>query len=134
MLKVAKFGGSSVAGAGQFQKVKEIVEADPSRRIVVSSAAGTLLCCLPHRFFSDSRLVFGGHLWLCLYAAAVLVIMLVIMGPSPDYGAFLIFCCWFILPPVLLGTAVSCRLYLRSRPDSKESEPEPEWKKYVSRR
>ena len=40
MLKVAKFGGSSVAGAGQFQKVKEIVEADPSRRIVVSSAAG----------------------------------------------------------------------------------------------
>ena len=101
---------------------------------LVSSAAGTLLCCLPHRFFSDSRLVFGGHLWLCLYAAAVLVIMLVIMGPSPDYGAFLIFCCWFILPPVLLGTAVSCRLYLRSRPDSKESEPEPEWKKYVSRR
>ena len=40
MLKVAKFGGSSVAGAEQFQKVKAIVEADESRRIVVSSAAG----------------------------------------------------------------------------------------------
>lgn len=40
MLKVAKFGGSSVAGAEQFQKVKAIVEADPSRRVVVSSAAG----------------------------------------------------------------------------------------------
>ena len=40
MLKVAKFGGSSVAGAAQFKKVKAIIEADPSRRIVVSSAAG----------------------------------------------------------------------------------------------
>ena len=40
MLKVAKFGGSSVAGAEQFKKVKSIIEADPSRRIVVVSAAG----------------------------------------------------------------------------------------------
>ena len=40
MLKVAKFGGSSVAGAEQFKKVKAIIEADPARRIVVSSAAG----------------------------------------------------------------------------------------------
>ena len=40
MLKVAKFGGSSVAGAEQFEKVKSIIEADPSRRVVVVSAAG----------------------------------------------------------------------------------------------
>ena len=40
MLKVAKFGGSSVAGAEQFKKVKAIVDADPSRRVVVASAAG----------------------------------------------------------------------------------------------
>ena len=40
MLKAIKFGGSSVAGAEQFQKVKHIVEADPSRRVVVVSAAG----------------------------------------------------------------------------------------------
>ena len=40
MLKAAKFGGSSVAGAEQFKKVKSIIEADPSRRIVVVSAAG----------------------------------------------------------------------------------------------
>jgi aspartate kinase len=40
MLKVAKFGGSSVAGAEQFRKVKNIIEADASRRIVVVSAAG----------------------------------------------------------------------------------------------
>ena len=40
MLKVAKFGGSSVAGAAQFEKVKGIVDADSARRIVVVSAAG----------------------------------------------------------------------------------------------
>jgi len=40
MLKAVKFGGSSVAGAEQFKKVKAIVEADPARRIVVASAAG----------------------------------------------------------------------------------------------
>ena len=40
MVKVAKFGGSSVAGAQQFQKVKAIVEADPARKVVVVSAAG----------------------------------------------------------------------------------------------
>ena len=39
-LKVAKFGGSSVAGADQFQKVRDIILSDPARRVVVSSAAG----------------------------------------------------------------------------------------------
>lgn len=40
MLKVAKFGGSSVSDAGQFRKVKSIIESDDSRRIVIVSAAG----------------------------------------------------------------------------------------------
>ena len=40
MIKVAKFGGSSVANAEQFRKVKAIIEADSSRRFVVSSACG----------------------------------------------------------------------------------------------
>ena len=40
MLKVLKFGGSSMADAGQLAKVRSIVEADPSRRVVVVSAAG----------------------------------------------------------------------------------------------
>lgn len=40
MIKVAKFGGSSVAGAEQFRKVKHIIEEDPSRRVVIVSAAG----------------------------------------------------------------------------------------------
>ena len=37
---VAKFGGSSLADAGQFRKVKDIVGADPDRRFVVVSAPG----------------------------------------------------------------------------------------------
>ena len=40
MLKVTKFGGSSVAGAEQFQKVKDIITSDDARRIVIVSAAG----------------------------------------------------------------------------------------------
>lgn len=40
MLKVLKFGGSSMADAGQYRKVREIVESDPARRVVVVSAAG----------------------------------------------------------------------------------------------
>ncbi len=40
MLKVLKFGGSSMASAEQFAKVKSIVEYDDARRIVVVSAAG----------------------------------------------------------------------------------------------
>ena len=40
MLKVAKFGGSSVSSPEQFKKVRDIVLSDPARRIVVSSAAG----------------------------------------------------------------------------------------------
>lgn len=40
MLKITKFGGSSVANAQQFKKVKDIVKADPARRFVVVSASG----------------------------------------------------------------------------------------------
>ncbi len=40
MFKVCKFGGSSLADAGQVQKVCDIVLADPDRRVVVVSAPG----------------------------------------------------------------------------------------------
>jgi len=40
VIKVAKFGGSSVADASQFRKVASIVKADPEREYVVVSAAG----------------------------------------------------------------------------------------------
>ena len=40
MLKVAKFGGSSMADAGQYRKVKAIIDADKGRRVVIVSAAG----------------------------------------------------------------------------------------------
>ena len=56
MLKVLKFGGSSMADAHQFAKVKSIVEADPSRRVVVVSAAGK-------RFSGDHKLT--DLLYLC---------------------------------------------------------------------
>ncbi len=40
MLKVTKFGGSSMADAGQYRKVRDIILADKERRVVVVSAAG----------------------------------------------------------------------------------------------
>ena len=40
MLKVLKFGGSSLASGETFEKVKKIVEADKSRAIVIVSAPG----------------------------------------------------------------------------------------------
>ena len=40
MKKVVKFGGSSLASARQFKKVKAIIEADKTRCYVVPSAPG----------------------------------------------------------------------------------------------
>ena len=40
MITVVKFGGSSVASAGQFNKVKNIVKSDEKRQAVVVSALG----------------------------------------------------------------------------------------------
>lgn len=39
-MKVAKFGGSSVADAGQIRKIRKIIESDPERQVVVVSAPG----------------------------------------------------------------------------------------------
>ena len=39
-LKIAKFGGTSVATAAQLRKVLAIIDADPQRRIIVPSAPG----------------------------------------------------------------------------------------------
>jgi len=40
MIKVVKFGGSSLASATQFSKVGKIIKADPERKFVVPSAPG----------------------------------------------------------------------------------------------
>lgn len=48
MIKIAKFGGSSVADAEHFRKIKAIVDADPARRFVVVSACG-------RRFKADTK-------------------------------------------------------------------------------
>ena len=56
MLKVTKFGGSSMADAGQYRKVKDIIAADRERRVVIVSAAGK-------RFGGDHKLT--DLLYLC---------------------------------------------------------------------
>ena len=48
MVKVVKFGGSSLASAEQFKKVSNIIKADESRRYVVPSAPGK-------RFSDDTK-------------------------------------------------------------------------------
>ncbi len=48
MRKVVKFGGTSLATAGQYQKVENIIRSDPDRRIVVPSAPG-------RRFDGDTK-------------------------------------------------------------------------------
>ncbi len=48
VLKVTKFGGSSLADADHFKKVKEIILSDPSRRYVIPSAPG-------RRFEGDTK-------------------------------------------------------------------------------
>ena len=48
MKKVVKFGGSSLASAEQFRKVREIIHADKERRFVVPSAPGK-------RFSGDTK-------------------------------------------------------------------------------
>lgn len=55
-VKVAKFGGSSVADAIQMKKVRDIIMADPERRYIVVSAPGK-------RFAEDSKLT--DLLYLC---------------------------------------------------------------------
>ena len=39
-MKVAKFGGTSLADGKQFQKVRDLIVSDPARRIIVVSAPG----------------------------------------------------------------------------------------------
>ncbi len=55
-MKVVKFGGSSMADAGQYRKVRDILMADKDRRVVIVSAAGK-------RFPGDHKLT--DLLYLC---------------------------------------------------------------------
>lgn len=55
-MKVVKFGGSSMADAGQYRKIRDILLADPERRVVVVSAAGK-------RFSADHKIT--DLLYLC---------------------------------------------------------------------
>ncbi len=55
-MKVVKFGGSSMADAGQYRKIRDILLADPERRVVIVSAAGK-------RFKNDHKIT--DLLYLC---------------------------------------------------------------------
>ncbi len=55
-MKVVKFGGSSMADAGQYRKIRDILMADQERRVVVVSAAGK-------RFSGDHKIT--DLLYLC---------------------------------------------------------------------
>ena len=61
LVKVVKFGGSSLADAAQFQKVAAIIKADPERRYVVPSAPGK-------RFREDTKVT--DMLYACYERAA----------------------------------------------------------------
>lgn len=61
MVKVVKFGGSSLASAEQFKKVADIIHSDDSRRYVVPSAPGK-------RFSEDTKVT--DMLYECYSAAA----------------------------------------------------------------
>ena len=51
MLKVTKFGGSSLCDSAGFSRVREIVLADLARRVVIVSAAGMPLTTRSQIFF-----------------------------------------------------------------------------------
>ena len=55
-LIVTKFGGSSMADAGQYRKIRDIILSNPARQVVVVSAAGK-------RFKNDHKLT--DLLYLC---------------------------------------------------------------------
>ena len=55
-MKILKFGGTSMADAGQYRKIAEIIAADPTRRVVIVSAPGK-------RFSADHKVT--DLLYLC---------------------------------------------------------------------
>ena len=75
MIKIAKFGGSSVADAEHFKKIKAIVDADPARRFVVVSACG-------RRFKGDTKVT--DLLYLVNAASAILISLTSWSSPIPS--------------------------------------------------
>ena len=86
MLKVLKFGGSSLADAQQFAKVKAIVEADESSRVVIVSAPGK-------RFSGDHKITAAAiakMLGIDLVHFGVVVVLNMMIGlVHPPFGMLL---------------------------------------------
>ena len=95
---------------------------------------GVALVWVVHKLLSDKRLALGGHLWLAVYAVAVLIYMLFALRGTGATGAFLTFYGWFVIIPLCLGLGASYWMYRRDwRPQERKAE-EPAWRKYTKRR
>lgn len=101
---------------------------------VLAGLFGAALVWVCHKLLGDKRLALGGHLWLALYAAVVLIAMLIILRGSGASGAFLTFYGWFVVIPLCLGLLAAYLMYRHDhRPPDPGPGPEEPWKKYVRR-
>ena len=102
-MKVVKFGGSSMADANQYRKVRDILLADPERRVVVVSAAGKrnsqdhkitdlLYLCHAHTQYGvDCSNIFEMTLTISLSSSTISIVCCSILCLSNSYASFLIF-------------------------------------------
>lgn len=101
---------------------------------LAASAVGLLAGWLLHLVLTDKRLVFGSHLWLALYAAAVCVTMLIMLRGTGGIPAFLTFYAWFVLIPLAVGLVVTYLMYRKDYVAPSSQQDVPDWKKYTQRR
>lgn len=104
--------------------------------LLQSLAAGAVMLLAAwvlHRVMKDKRMMFGAYLWLALYAAAVLVTILVMLRGTGAQPEFLVFFAWFVLIPLALGLTGTYLLYRRDYAPEVPGE-EAGWKKYTDRR
>ena len=101
---------------------------------LLAGAFGVALVGVLHKLLSDKRLALGGHLWLAVYAVAVLIYMLFALRGSGATGAFLTFYGWFVVIPLCLGLGASYLMYRRDWRPPQRPEEEPAWRKYTKRR
>lgn len=107
------------------------------QNLIISVLCGGIcaaFCALIHRLSRDKRLVFCSHLCLDVFAVIAIIAMLLMAGGTGTMDMILLFCLWFVIIPLTIGTVVSILLYRRDYHPEVKPEPEPEWKKYVNTR
>ncbi|MDO5399596.1 MAG: hypothetical protein Q4F17_01275 [Eubacteriales bacterium] len=98
------------------------------------SLVGVALSWVVHLLMKDKRLMLGGHIWLCIYAAACMIYMMLLLRQKEAIQAFLVFYAWFVLVPVSLGTVCAALLYRKDYTPKVRPAQEQPWQKYVNRR